>query len=113
MMSIWRRHVSAVDPKDPVLGPWRAFAALTCGQFKAKAAELQRSLLTAKGRAQPVHPLVAKVVLASPPASMAEVVERYSSLLAQLETRSKERAATAKAAAAPRTRMGVAAESDL
>ena len=92
VISIWRKHVSAVDPKDPVLGPWRLFAALPADQFKAKAAELQRAFSTAKGAAAPVHPLVAKVVLANPPSSMAEVVERYSSLLAQLETRSKDAA---------------------
>jgi hypothetical protein len=92
VMSIWRRHVSAVDPKDPVFGPWRSFASLPADQFKAKGADLQRTLSSAKGAAATVHPLVARVVLAGPPSSMAEVVERYSSLLAQLEARLKEKA---------------------
>ena len=48
VISMWRRHVSAVDAKDPVFGPWRAFAALPAGQFKAKAAELHRELTAPK-----------------------------------------------------------------
>ncbi len=28
VMAMWRRHVTGVNPKDPVFGPWRAFAAL-------------------------------------------------------------------------------------
>jgi Protein of unknown function (DUF1553)/Protein of unknown function (DUF1549)/Planctomycete cytochrome C len=96
VMSIWRRHVSAVNAKDPVFGPWRSFEALPADQFKAKAAELHRAFSTAKGAAAPVHPLVAKAVLASPPSSMADVVERYSSLLAQLETRWKDHTAKSK-----------------
>ena len=67
-------------------------------------------------KAATVHPLVAKVVLASPPSSMAEVVDRYASLFAQLESRWKEQ--TAKSKRRPRrgsagTGMGVAAEGDL
>ena len=77
MMAIWRRHVSGVDAKDPVLGPWRAFAALPAKEFKAKASDLQRDLTSPKDpKASPLHPLVAKVVLASPPQTMAEVIER-------------------------------------
>ena len=54
--------------KDPVLGPWRAFAALPADQFTAKAAELHRGLTAPKDpKAAPVHALVAKVVLAGPP----------------------------------------------
>jgi hypothetical protein len=91
VISIWRRHISAVDVKDPVLGPWRAFAALPADQFKAKAAELHRDLTAPKDpKAAPVHALVAKVVLAGPPSSMGDVVDRYASLFAELEARSRE-----------------------
>ena len=92
-------HISGVDLKDPVLGPWRAFAALPAEQFAAKAPDVQRKLTASKDpKAPPVHPLVAKVVLASPPASMNEVVDRYARLFEQLENRLKEQAAKAKAA---------------
>jgi hypothetical protein len=96
VISIWRRHLMGVDPKDAVFGPWRSFASLPADQFKAKAAELQRTLLTAKNAAAAVHPLVAKAVLSSPPASMEDVVERYASLLAQLEARWKDQTAKSK-----------------
>jgi hypothetical protein len=98
VMTIWRRHVSGVDLKDPVLGPWRAFAALPADQFKGKAAELHRDLKTPKDpKTAPVHPLVTKVVLESPPATIGDVVDRYASLFAQLETRWKEQTAKSKA----------------
>jgi Protein of unknown function (DUF1553)/Protein of unknown function (DUF1549)/Planctomycete cytochrome C len=97
VMSMWRRHVSGVNPKDPVFGPWRAFAALPSSEFAGKAAELHRELVAPKDpKAAPVHPLVAKVVLASPPSSANEVVDRYASLFAQLETRWKEETAKSK-----------------
>ena len=65
VITIWQRHVStAVEPNDPVLGPWHAFAALPQVQFAAKAAELHRKLTGPKDpKAAPIHPLVAKVVL--------------------------------------------------
>ncbi len=44
-------------------------------------------------KAAPIHPLVARVVLASPPSSMAEVVARYVALFGQLEAKQKEQAA--------------------
>ncbi len=104
VIAIWRKHVSTVDAKDPVFGPWRAFAALPAEEFKTKAAELQKALAAPaapqKEKAAAVHPLVAKIVLASPPpASMSEVVERYVTLLGELENRWKDHAAKSKAPA--------------
>ena len=97
VMSMWRRHVTGVNPKDPVFGPWRAFAALPAGEFAAKAAQLHRELSSPKDpKAAPVHPLVAKVVLAGPPSSAGEVVDRYASLFAQLESRWNEQTAKSK-----------------
>ena len=58
--------------------------------------------------AKPVHPLVAKIVLAGPPASMDEVVERYAALFGQLEARWKENAAQVRRPTACPSRMGVA-----
>ena len=103
VISIWKSHVAAVDPKDPVLGPWRAFAALPASQFAAKAAELHRNLTAPKDpkAAPPVHALINRVVLATPPANMGEVIDRYASLLAQLETRWKEHTAKTKTTPAP------------
>ena len=79
MISIWRRHVSAVDTKDPVLGPWRSFAALPADQFKAKAAELAADLDRRRKTARPRRftRWSPRLCWPSPPASMSEVVERY------------------------------------
>ncbi len=103
VMTLWRRHLDATArAHDPVLAPWHAFAALPREGFAAKAAEVQRSLATPKdAKAAPIHPLVARVVLASPPSSMGEVVARYVNLFGQLEARQKDRAARTPGNAAP------------
>ena len=93
MITMWRRYLDASSKvTDPVAGPWHAFAALPADQFAAKAAEIHRKLITAKnGKTPAIHPLVAQMVLATPPASMDEVVTRYTSLFGQLATRLKEK----------------------
>jgi hypothetical protein len=97
VMAFWRRHLDeTAKAHDPVLAPWNAFAALPREGFAARAAEIQRNLATPKDpKAAPIHPLVARVVLASPPSSMNEVVARYVTLFEQLEARQKDRAAKA------------------
>jgi hypothetical protein len=88
---LWRRHLETSSPvQDPVLGPWRAFAALPADSFAAGAAALQRELREAKGsNTSAVHPLVARALLGAPSATMAEVVARYTAIFAELETRWK------------------------
>jgi len=95
VITIWKRHLeSAARAHDPVLGPWHAFAALPRDKFAARAANLERDLLTPKQpKASPVHPLVAQAVLGNPISHMGEVVARYTALYAQLETRWKEHTA--------------------
>ena len=87
MITMWRRYLDATSKvTDPVAGPWHAFAALPADQFASKAAEIHRNLIAAKnGKAPAIHPLVAQMVLATPPASMDEVVTRYTNLFGQLE----------------------------
>ena len=68
VMSMWRRHVSAVDLKDPVLGPVAGVCRLA-GRVSSRPRPPTFSVtLTARKdpKAAPVHPLVAKVVLAEP-----------------------------------------------
>jgi hypothetical protein len=93
MITMWRRYLDASSKvTDPVAGPWHAFAALPADQFASKAAEIHRNLIAAKnGKAPAIHPLVAQMVLATPPANMDEVVARYTNLFGQLATRLKEK----------------------
>jgi len=102
VISFWKRRLKATSQAhDPVLGPWHAFAALPRDTFATKAADLERDLLTPKQpKASPVHPLVAQAVLGSPIANMGEVVDRYTALYAQLETRWKEHTARSPGSAA-------------
>jgi hypothetical protein len=103
VMMLWKRHLDATaKAHDPVLAPWHVFAALPREGFAARAAEIQRSLTAPKDpKAPPLHPLVARVVLASPPSSMGEVVARYVSLFGQLEARQKDHAARMPGNASP------------
>ena len=101
VMMLWRRHLQATAGKnDPLLTAWHAFAALPREGFAARAEEVRRKLTAADPKKDPkapaVHPLVARVVLATTPASMDEVVARYVSLFGQLEVKRKEHAKAAK-----------------
>jgi Protein of unknown function (DUF1553)/Protein of unknown function (DUF1549)/Planctomycete cytochrome C len=95
LITMWKRYLEATSKvDDPVVGPWNAFAGLPKDQFAAKSSEVQRKLTGPNdAKAPPIHPLVARSVIGSPPANMDEVVERYTSLFAQLEARWKEHSA--------------------
>ena len=94
VIALWnRRPESACKADDPVFGPWNAFAALPKDKFAVKSREVYGKLTASKDtNAKPVHRLVAKTVLAGPPASMNEVLERYATLFGQLEARWEENA---------------------
>ena len=92
LIGLWKRHLEAT-PKaaDPVLGVWRSFAALPQKEFAAKAKDLHRDLTKPKDpKAAPIHPLVVRAVLGSPPTSKGDVVARYVALFGELETRLKD-----------------------
>jgi hypothetical protein len=77
---LWKRRLeSAGSARDPILGPWRAFAALPKEAFASKAGEITRNLAA--------HPLLARAFKDRPPTCMEDVVARYVDLLAQLEGR--------------------------
>ena len=89
---LWKRRLDSADaPRDPVLGPWRAFAALPKDAFASRAGDIARSLrTTAQARAGGAHPLLVAAFKEHPPASMNDVVLRYVDLLARLEERCRE-----------------------
>jgi hypothetical protein len=97
VMTLWIRYIERSRGRnDAIIEPWIAFAALPADQFAAKASEVKNRLTTGRDpKAPPLHPLVARAVLANPPTKMADVVERYASLLAELESKLKPHAAKA------------------
>ncbi len=97
---LWRRHLEATaKANDPVLAAWHAFAALPAEGFAARADAVRRRLVATDRKKGPnapaVHPLIARLVLGSTPASMDDVVARYVALFAQLEAKQKEHPAKA------------------
>jgi Protein of unknown function (DUF1553)/Protein of unknown function (DUF1549)/Planctomycete cytochrome C len=101
LITIWNRYLEAASKRhDPVVGPWTAFAGVPRDQFAARSAEIQRKLTGSQDdKAPAIHPLVAQEVLGSRPASMNELIERYTALFTQLEARWN--ANLAKSSAAP------------
>jgi hypothetical protein len=81
------RWTAVLNRPGPVFAPWQALAALPAEEFASKAPDVLEALGGAK---PPVHPLVARALAESPPASMLNVAERYAELLEEAE--SKERA---------------------
>jgi hypothetical protein len=92
VIMIWKRHLeSRARAHDAVLGPWQALAALPHDDFAARAARVQCDILAPKEPKElTVHPLVAQGVLGSPIPNMGEVVARYTTLFAHLETQWRE-----------------------
>ena len=88
LIGLWKRHLEANSQSaDPVLGVWRAFAALPENEFVPRAHDLCRDWTRPKS---PVHPLIARAVLGSPPTSKGDVVARYFVLFGELESRIKD-----------------------
>jgi hypothetical protein len=85
---LWARAVTAASPDDPILGPWRTFAAVPVAEFPKKAAEVQRNLADPKRPAR-IDPLVTQLVLGTVPSSMHEVALRYVNLFTHLESQPK------------------------
>ena len=71
LITMWKRYLEATSKvDDPVVGPWNAFAGLPTDQFAAKSSEVQRKLTGPNdAKAPPIHPLVARSVIGSPPAT--------------------------------------------
>ncbi len=92
VIGLWKRHLEATpQAADPVLGVWRAFTTLPQKEFAAKAQDLYTDLTKPKDpKAAPIHALVARAVLGSPPTSNGDVVARYVALFGELETRMKD-----------------------
>jgi hypothetical protein len=84
---LWRRRLeSAEAPRDPVVGTWKALAAVAKEGFAAKAREILSERSIQPGS---VHPLLAKTFRDRPPASMDQVAARYVEILSGLEARSR------------------------
>ncbi len=63
-----------------IWGPWFAFASLNATEFTAKAPDLAARFSANESRAKAVNPHVARL-FATPPANLAQVAARYSTLL--------------------------------
>ncbi len=68
---------------DPILAPWRAFAAIPAGEFEARAVELSARLAAGSDPARPMNPIVVEMFADQPPKALAEVVARYGALFRQ------------------------------
>jgi mono/diheme cytochrome c family protein len=65
---------------DPILTPWRTFAALPEAEFEPQAADLTKKLLEETDPARRLDLVVRKAFEGDPPKSLAEVSKRYGAL---------------------------------
>ncbi len=79
---------------DPVFTAWHAYAALSAESFEKEAADVTRQLL--RSDKETVNPIVADA-LRAPPASFAEVIDRYAGVFAHINARWKSLLASNKA----------------
>ena len=77
----WADYLRArKDKHHPVWAPWFEFDALEDKDFTAKSKMVSAAIYANTNKAKPINPHVAKLFV-SPPASLAQVAARYSSLL--------------------------------
>ena len=86
----WRGFLNSKKEKhDAVFAPWLAYAAIPPADFAAKAKQVTESVIEKAPADKPVHPLVAGKFAGKPPATVAEVAQRYGELLASFDKAEK------------------------
>lgn len=96
LVKTWRAFLEGrTDPADPVYGPWLAFAALPEEAFADGAGALAQRVAEGKYQEKPANPLIAKAFEGDPPASMAQVAERYGAVLSAVDAQWRDRLAAA------------------
>ena len=82
----WQRLLAETHKgHHPVLTPWHAFAALPPKEFAAKAPALASKWAANADPKQRLNPLVARAFSGQPPASLADVAERYRQVFAEVD----------------------------
>jgi hypothetical protein len=102
MLRRWRSYlVRSRRTRDPVFLAWHLYAALPAEEFAAKSKEVAAAL-TQPGHHPSSNPLVTKAFVEKPPATLAEVAQRYGAVLQQVAKSWHEASAeSAKALADP------------
>jgi hypothetical protein len=75
-----------LNAPGPVFAPWKALAASPAGEFASKVPDVLKALGEAK---PPIHPLVARALADSPPASLHDLADRYADLFEEAESKEK------------------------
>ncbi|MDB6041164.1 MAG: hypothetical protein JWM99_5005 [Verrucomicrobiales bacterium] len=93
----WERTLKVAERKhDPIFVPWFEFASVDGPDFATKAREISERYKAAPPSSDKCNPEVAKFFVI-PPASMAQVASRYSTLFSNIEKRWDTTLATAQA----------------
>jgi hypothetical protein len=96
----WQAYLAAAKKNgDPIFTAWHAYASISADEFAAQSTAITQSLLARP--AEEDHPLVLQKFANSPPATMAEVAQRYGELFAEIEHRWREMLKVAAAAQEP------------
>ena len=77
----WRPYLAQKSKTHhPILAPWFAFARLPRSEFATKAADVAARIAANNEPDKPIDPLVAQAFAGKPPATLAEVANRYNKL---------------------------------
>ncbi len=86
LLQRWKDFLAAkAQAHDPIYAPWTAFAALPPEEFTAKATELAAAFAANNDAEHKIHPRIALAFQGAPPASMAEVAQRYGTALLEAD----------------------------
>ncbi|SIO64818.1 Planctomycete cytochrome C [Singulisphaera sp. GP187] len=85
-ISHWKSRLDAArNGKDPLFGPWHAFAAIPEADFARRAGDVAKALAPSKPSES--NPVVVALFSAQPPTGMKDVATRYAALLAKAESK--------------------------
>ncbi len=99
---------------DPVFSPWHAFAALTPETLATDGPALSSKFSSNKDPSGTLNPLIARIFKGGPPASLADVADRYAQTLARIDRLwQRDLAEAAEDGLAPPTAMGDPAREEL
>jgi hypothetical protein len=82
----WQTYLRESRNKhDPIWAPWHAFAALPPKDFAVRAVDVAAGVAANADSKARLNPLVARAFAGKPPASLAEVAQRYGNLFAEAD----------------------------
>jgi hypothetical protein len=85
MVRRWQGYLRGRDKKDPIFGPWQAFAVLDKKEFPARAPALAAQIAAGSSPGGPINPVVSRAFAGKGPKTLKDVAGYYGVVFAETE----------------------------